>query len=118
MPKRLRPIGHEDRLSVVDHLDELRSRLIVCGAALIVVFGICFWESVRLLNALNRPLHHLTKQERSHIADATSHEAGERGHLLKAAGDFHRLSHARGLSAQAQSIVASAANDLTSAANA
>jgi len=27
MPKVLRPIGHEDRLSIVDHLDELRSRL-------------------------------------------------------------------------------------------
>ncbi len=33
MAKALRPIGHEDRLSIVDHLDELRSRLIVCGAS-------------------------------------------------------------------------------------
>ncbi|HTU27736.1 MAG TPA: twin-arginine translocase subunit TatC [Solirubrobacteraceae bacterium] len=118
MPRRLRPIGHEDRLSVVDHLDELRSRLIVCGAALIVVFGICFWQSGHLLTALNSPLHHLTRQERSHIADATSDEAGERGHLLKAAGDFQKLSHANGFSAQAQSIIASAANDLTAAAKA
>ena len=31
MAQVLRPIGHEDRLSIVDHLDELRSRLIVCG---------------------------------------------------------------------------------------
>ena len=30
MARRIRPISHEDRLSVVDHLDELRSRLIVC----------------------------------------------------------------------------------------
>jgi sec-independent protein translocase protein TatC len=118
MPKRLRPIGHEDRLSVVDHLDELRSRLIVSAAALIIVFGLCFWQSGHLLTALNSPLHHLTKQERSHIADATSDEAGERGHLLKTAGDFHKLSHAHGLSAQVQSIVASAANDLTAAAKA
>lgn len=118
MPRRLRPIGHEDRLSVVDHLDELRSRLIVCGAALIVVFGICFWQSGHLLTALNSPLHHLTKQERSHIADATSDEAGERGHLLKVAGDFQKLSHAHGFSAQAQSIIASAAANLTSAAKA
>ncbi len=42
MPKVLRPIGHEDRLSIVDHLDELRSRLIVCGGALVVAFALCF----------------------------------------------------------------------------
>jgi sec-independent protein translocase protein TatC len=118
MPKRLRPIGHEDRLSVVDHLDELRGRLIVSAAALIVVFGICFWQSGHLLNALNSPLHHLTKEARSHIADATSDEAGERTHLLKAAGDFQKLSHAKGLSTQAQSIIGAAASDLSSAAKA
>jgi sec-independent protein translocase protein TatC len=116
MPKRLRPIGHEDRLSVVDHLDELRSRLMVCAAALIVVFGICFWQSGALLNALNNPLHHINKEARSHIADATSDEAGERGHLVKAAGDFQKLSHSSGLSKQAQSIIASAAHELNSAA--
>jgi hypothetical protein len=31
MPKRPRLIGHDERLSIVDHLDELRSRLIVCA---------------------------------------------------------------------------------------
>ena len=39
MAKVLRPIGHEDRLSIVDHLDELRSRLIICGIALAIAFG-------------------------------------------------------------------------------
>jgi sec-independent protein translocase protein TatC len=58
MAKVLRPISHEDRLSIVDHLDELRSRLIVCLAALIVAFGICFWQNQRLLDVLNRPLPH------------------------------------------------------------
>ena len=56
MAKVLRPIGHEDRLSVVDHLDELRSRLMVCAAALIVAFGFCFWQNQVLLNLLNKPL--------------------------------------------------------------
>ena len=32
--RRIRPISHEDRLSVVEHLDELRTRLIICGARL------------------------------------------------------------------------------------
>ena len=45
MAKVLRPIGHEDRLSIVDHLDELRSRLIVFVAVLAVAIGICFWQN-------------------------------------------------------------------------
>ena len=56
MPRGLGPVGHEDRLSIVDHLDELRSRLIVCAAALLVAFGICFWQNPALLRVLNRPL--------------------------------------------------------------
>src|SRR2546421_580480 len=30
-----RPVGHEDRLSLIEHLDELRSRLIVSALALV-----------------------------------------------------------------------------------
>ena len=30
MATRLKPIGHEDRLSIVEHLDELRTRVIIC----------------------------------------------------------------------------------------
>ncbi len=56
MAKVLRPIGHEDRLSIVDHLDELRSRLFVCLAVLVVAFGICFWQNNRLIHVLNRAL--------------------------------------------------------------
>ena len=56
MPKVLRPIGHEDRLSIVDHLDELRRRLFVCLAVLVVAFGLCFWQNNVLLNLLNQPL--------------------------------------------------------------
>ena len=51
-----RPIGHDDRLSIVDHLDELRSRLLICLAALVVAFGICFWQNNALLSVLNRAL--------------------------------------------------------------
>lgn len=52
----LRPIGHEDRLSVIDHLDELRTRLFICGGALLVAFCICFWQNGPLIAALNRAL--------------------------------------------------------------
>ena len=56
MAKVLRPIGHEDRLSIVDHLDELRTRLIICLAALSVAFAVCFWQNHALLDVLNRAL--------------------------------------------------------------
>jgi sec-independent protein translocase protein TatC len=55
---RLRPIGHEDRLSMVEHLDELRTRLIICVVALAVVFVGCFLENQRLISVLNRALPH------------------------------------------------------------
>jgi sec-independent protein translocase protein TatC len=58
MAMKLRPIGHEDRLSIVDHLDELRNRLIVCTIALFVVFCFCFWQNHRLLTILNSALPH------------------------------------------------------------
>ncbi len=53
---KLRPIGHEDRLSIIDHLDELRTRIFICGGALIVVFCVCFWQNHALLSVLNRAL--------------------------------------------------------------
>src|SRR5436190_924914 len=56
MATALRPIKHEDRLSLVEHLDELRTRLILCGVTLVVAFGICFWQNGTLLSWLNRPL--------------------------------------------------------------
>jgi sec-independent protein translocase protein TatC len=56
--KVFRPIGHDDRLSIVDHLDELRSRLIICLVALLVAFGVCFWQNHALLDLLNRALPH------------------------------------------------------------
>jgi sec-independent protein translocase protein TatC len=53
---KLRPIGHEDRLSIIDHLDELRTRLFICGGVILVVFCLCFWQNAHLLTILNRAL--------------------------------------------------------------
>ncbi len=62
-PLRWRPIEHTEQLSVVDHLDELRTRLIVSLLAVAVAFGICFWQNNELLHLINKPLAHQTQQQ-------------------------------------------------------
>src|SRR2546423_6492429 len=57
-----RPVSHEDRLSLIEHLDELRSRLIVSALALVVAFGICFAFNGQLLDIVNHPLEHATQK--------------------------------------------------------
>lgn len=49
-------IAPTDQLTLVQHLDELRSRLIVVVAVLTVAVSICFWQSGAILNALAAPL--------------------------------------------------------------
>src|SRR5665647_3353442 len=63
-----RPIGHEQRLSIVDHLDELRSRIIASLAVLVVLFSVCYWQNDRILEAANRPL------EKSQRTSSTSRD--------------------------------------------
>jgi sec-independent protein translocase protein TatC len=53
---RLKPINFEDRLSLVEHLEELRARLIVSIATFGVAFGLCFWQNHLILDLVNRPL--------------------------------------------------------------
>ena len=54
--RRIRPISHEDRLSVVDHLDELRSRLIACALAFVVAWALTAWQNHLVLDIVNAPL--------------------------------------------------------------
>jgi sec-independent protein translocase protein TatC len=51
----LRPAAHEDQMSLVEHLDELRTRLIVSLFVFLVFFGLCFWQNDKVLEAVNRP---------------------------------------------------------------
>jgi sec-independent protein translocase protein TatC len=62
-PVRWRPISHKEHLSVVGHLDELRTRLIISLLALAVAFGICFWQNGRVLRLIDRPLAHQTQEQ-------------------------------------------------------
>ncbi len=63
MASAIRTIGHEDRLSLVDHLEELRTRLIVSVAVLAVAFGFCLWQNHALLQIINKPLKTQTKKQ-------------------------------------------------------
>jgi sec-independent protein translocase protein TatC len=56
MATALRPIAHEDRLSLVEHLDELRTRIIICLVGFLIAFGFCFWQNDAILEVLDRPL--------------------------------------------------------------
>ena len=56
MATTLRPIRPEDRLSLVEHLDELRKRLIISVAVFLAAFGVCLWQGDVVLDIINRPL--------------------------------------------------------------
>jgi sec-independent protein translocase protein TatC len=68
MARRLRPVGHDDRLSIIEHLDELRTRLIHSIIVLVIAFGFCYWQNGSILHAINAPLqstHNLSGKQRS-----------------------------------------------------
>jgi sec-independent protein translocase protein TatC len=102
--KALRPIGHDDRLSIVDHLDELRTRLVICLAALLVAFGICFWQNGPLLTVLNRALPHVsTVAGGQHgLASLRNRSVSERQGLVKIEQGAQQLAASPRLSANDQ----------------
>jgi len=52
----MKAVQHEDRLSLVEHLDELRTRLIVSVAVFGVALALCFWQNHLLLELARAPL--------------------------------------------------------------
>jgi sec-independent protein translocase protein TatC len=118
MAKALRPIGHEDRLSIVDHLDELRTRLIVSAVALAVAFGLCFWQNHILLNLLNKPLPPPTQTGSNKIGGLTRDSRNASKELALSAKAFRALSGSSDLSAADRALIAQAAGSLELAAKA
>ena len=53
---KLKPVKHEEQLSLVDHLDELRSRIIFTLVAVAIIFAVCFWQSQLILDIATAPL--------------------------------------------------------------
>ena len=119
MAQVLRPIGHEDRLSIVDHLDELRSRLIICGAVLVVAFGFCFWQNHALLHILNRALPSSTSAADQHgLAAVPTQAVKERQAFSKAAAAAAALAASSGVSAADQQHYAQLSQAMNEAAKA
>ena len=92
MATTLRPIRPEDRLSLVEHLDELRTRLIICIVAFVVCFGVCLWQDDAILDIINRPLEHTAFKDKSTSKDPFERTAALNAQLrrssLKSAASF------------------------------
>jgi sec-independent protein translocase protein TatC len=52
----MKPAEFDDRMTIVEHLDELRSRIIVSLVVLGIAFALCFWQNDLLLDIVNDPL--------------------------------------------------------------
>src|SRR3954447_4614406 len=105
----LQRIGHEDRLTLTGHLEELRARLVVCVATLAVLFGVCFWQSPALLRLLDCPLASVPTSVSGTLQEPL------RGALTQSAQAFSALSRSSTLSASDRRTVAAAARSLTAA---
>jgi sec-independent protein translocase protein TatC len=60
LARRVKAVTHEDELSLVEHLDELRSRIVICLIVFAVALALCFWQNHLLLELAGHPLpsHH------------------------------------------------------------
>lgn len=46
-----------ERVSIISHLEELRSRLVRASLAILVGFGVCYWQVQPIFRWLVKPLH-------------------------------------------------------------
>src|SRR5829696_3495606 len=85
MTSTLRPIRHEDRLSLVEHLDELRTRLIICITAFVICFGVCLWQDDVILDTINRPLEQTAFKDKEGSTDPFERTAAFQAQLRRSA---------------------------------
>ena len=55
---RLRRLTSDDELTLVEHLDELRTRLIASISVLTIAVAACYFEYGRIFHFLTGPIHH------------------------------------------------------------
>jgi len=61
---RVRRLDHGEEATLVEHLTELRDRLIACFVLAAVVFAVAFWRYHDLFQILNGPLPHKLKESK------------------------------------------------------
>ena len=118
MPKVLRPIGHDDRLSIVDHLDELRTRLFICVGALVVTFALCFVGNHVILNILNRPIGSATAQQANHLGGLTKDSVTAAHHFERSAALLAELARSSHLAPSDRAVLAAVAQQMNAGAKA
>ena len=91
MATAIRTIGHEDRLTLVDHLEELRTRIIICVVAVAVAFGICLWQNHALLEIVNKPLAAETQKQVQAGHGPLGQTALAQQGVLAVAGDVQQI---------------------------
>src|SRR4051795_9459808 len=126
----VRPVSHEERLSIVDHLDELRTRLIWCIVAFIISFSVCYSQNHRLLRIVNRPLQSTQnldgkKRSKDPLEESARFEIRSGAAQKKAVGAFRSASRFYAslaadprLSARSRALARDAAAQNAAAANA
>jgi sec-independent protein translocase protein TatC len=87
----LRPIGHEDKLTLVDHLTELRKRLLISAFTLVAAFSFCFWQNNAILDIVTKPVRETQNlQDPSKASQDPLEQAArfqkEQGQALRALG--------------------------------
>jgi sec-independent protein translocase protein TatC len=106
----LRAVAHDERLTVTQHLSELRARLLISVAVLAVLFAGCLWQSRALLHVLNAPLAHLRTTSAARGPGSELPQA-----LARSGSAFTRLAHASSLAPSDREAALSAARSLAAA---
>src|SRR4051794_33302469 len=106
----LRAVAHGERLTLTEHLGELRARLLLGVAVLAVLFAGCLWQSRSLLHVLNVPLAHL---KTSPSARGPGNELPQA--LARSGCAFSRLAHSSSLAPSDRQAALSAAHSLAAA---
>jgi sec-independent protein translocase protein TatC len=105
----LRPVSHDDRLSLFEHLDELRTRIILCSVAFIACFAVTFWQNDRVLDLMNRPLEKTAFRQDSEdpFERAASFQAAQKKLFLQQAAISRALATEERLSADTRRMLES-----------
>lgn len=111
----IRPVGHEERLSLVEHLDELRTRIILSLIAFVVAFSVCYWQNDKVLDIVNKPLDHAHRVDCS--GGKKADDALERSGCFDEALGRYLKSAVPSLSASAQTLDRLARADALSSAD-